>query len=131
MIDIPKTKRTILTYLKSDNHIPYVEIAGTGLIHSAHVLEQYIPLMKDVLVDFKQSGIDKIEIVDGSHIKNHVPRYPVPADISKQFKELENQYNGIVEQKVEKVEYGCKVTPIRTPDVIEEYWKAQASLLKK
>jgi hypothetical protein len=125
MINIPKTKRTILTYLKSDNHIPYIEIAGTGDIHSAHVLEQYIPLMKDVLIDFKTARIDEIEIVDGSNVPNHIPRYPVPADISKKFKELENQYNGIVEKKVESL--GCTVHPIRQYDPIEEYY---ASLKK-
>jgi len=109
-----KTRQILLVYLKSSAKVPYVEIDSTGELHSAAVMEHYVPLMETILEDFKKQGIDEVIIDNGSHIENCIQRYPVTEDISKKFKEMENQYNGITEEpKVKKVEYGCTVRPIR------------------
>ena len=109
-----KTREILLVYFKSDAKVPYIEIDSTGELHSVDVLEQYVPRMEKILEYFKKQKVDEVIIDNGAHIENCVERFPVTGDISKKFKEMENQYNGIVEQKeVKKVEYNCIVRPIR------------------
>ena len=97
MIKWKPTPEVIKVYMKSDAMVPYLEIKGT--IRSADVVEQYIPLLEEILKELKNKRVAMVEIVDGSEVKNCIPRHHVPEAIFKKFKQMENQYNGVIEQK--------------------------------